>query len=340
MVDQSVDPAHMLRAVLSGIDDAFVLLSGQGELTMLNAAGTEVFSDAQPDAGVGLLERVRSASTFAWEDALGRVYAVRVCPLGSGTAPVVLRLSRRQDYEQLRHTHAEFLQVVSHDLRSPLATIGLAASALASGDLGTLSAGQQAMLGKISNAAEAMARLVENIQAAGRYDPGTGLYEMDLQPVDLLALVQRVVAELVTPPDKAAQRVELALSADIPLIRADAGMLERAIVNLLDNAVKYTPDGGTIRVELNANDSAVTLSVADNGPGIPLADRERVFEKHVRLARAETRRVRGSGLGLFIVRSVAERHGGRALLESEEGKGSIFRLRLPAGGPTVAEGAG
>jgi two-component system sensor histidine kinase VicK len=249
---------------------------------------------------------------------------------------VVLRLSRRQDYEHLRHTHAEFLQVVSHDLRSPLATIGLAASALASGDLGTLSAGQQAMLGKISSAADSMARLVENIQAAGRYDPGTGLYEMDLQPVDLLELVQRVVEELVIPPDKPAQRVEMALAADVPLIRADAGMLERAIVNLLDNAVKYTPDGGTIRVELIADDSAVTLSVADSGPGIPLADRERVFEKHVRLVRSETRRVRGSGLGLFIVRSVAERHGGRALLESDEGKGSTFRLRLPASGPTVA----
>jgi len=112
-------------------------------------------------------------------------------------------------------------------------------------------------------------------------------------------------------------------------------MLSSAFTNLVENAVKYTPQGGTVEVTLDMEPGAVVFRVRDNGYGIPLADQARLFERNVRLHRPEWKRVKGSGLGLFIVKNVAQRHGGDAWVESVEGQGSTFYISIPLDGANL-----
>ncbi|PJF21648.1 MAG: histidine kinase, partial [Phototrophicales bacterium] len=105
--------------------------------------------------------------------------------------------------------------------------------------------------------------------------------------------------------------------------------LERAITNLVDNAIKYTPNGREIQIGVKRQDEKIIVSVKDNGLGISPEHQKLLFERHVRIPRKEHKRVKGSGLGLFIVRSVARRHGGNAWVESEEGVGSTFYISIP-----------
>ena len=117
----------------------------------------------------------------------------------------------------------------------------------------------------------------------------------------------------------------------LPTLRADRDALDRVLQNLLSNAVKYSPRGGEIRVAARAAaDGLVELRVEDEGVGIPAAELPRIFDKYVRIANQETTSVRGLGLGLSLVRALVEAHGGRIDVESEPGKGSVFRVILPA----------
>jgi signal transduction histidine kinase len=177
-----------------------------------------------------------------------------------------------------------------------------------------------------------MTNLVDNIQDAGRYDPETGFYEIQRTDCDIEEIVRRIVSNHLLPAD----RQELTLSVefdDVPPVSADRTMLERAITNLIDNAIKYTPNGGKITAGAHRTDDAVVIFVRDTGLGIAPENQKRLFARHVRIPRAEHKRIKGSGLGLFIVRSVAQRHGGRAWVESVEGQGSTFCFSVPLTAP-------
>jgi signal transduction histidine kinase len=131
---------------------------------------------------------------------------------------------------------------------------------------------------------------------------------------------------------RAPEAVDLALRAPdtLPPARCDEDKLRQVLVNLVENAIKYSPDGGEVTVELAAHDSLVQIDVHDRGLGIPPSDQERVFEKFVRLDPALSRGVGGSGLGLYITRELIERMGGTISVESEPGAGSRFSVKLPA----------
>jgi two-component system phosphate regulon sensor histidine kinase PhoR len=115
-------------------------------------------------------------------------------------------------------------------------------------------------------------------------------------------------------------------------------MLERAIINLVDNAIKYTPNGGSVEVRVRRENSQIIISVTDTGFGISPENQRHLFERHVRIPRQEHKRIKGSGLGLFIVKSVATRHGGDAWVTSVENQGSTFSLSIPLEGANVIGG--
>ncbi|PJF38957.1 MAG: hypothetical protein CUN55_15755, partial [Phototrophicales bacterium] len=200
---------------------------------------------------------------------------------------------------------------------------------------GELTERQAYFVGKILAGISQMTSLVDNIQDAGRYDPETGFYEIERSQCDLIDIVQRIVANHLVPAEKQELTVTVNASDDVPIISADANMLERAITNLVDNAIKYTPNGGKIEVGVKRHGNDVLVYVQDNGFGIRPEDQRRLFERHTRIRRQEHNRVKGSGLGLFIVRSVAQRHGGNAWVESEVGKGSTFYISIPLEGDNL-----
>ncbi|PJF29577.1 MAG: hypothetical protein CUN52_07700, partial [Phototrophicales bacterium] len=234
-------------------------------------------------------------------------------------------------HEKLGRNQSEFMRIVSHDLRSPLTSIQGFASMLEAGSVGELNKQQEHFVEKILSGISQMTSLVENFQDAGRYDPETGFYEMQRKPCDVGEIIRKIVSNHIVPAEKQELHLKTQIEEDLPIIFADSNMLERAIINLVDNAIKYTPNGREIVVKALRNGDSVHIAVKDNGLGISPENQKLLFERHVRIPRAEHKRVKGSGLGLFIVRSVARRHGGEAWVESEEGNGSTFFIKVPIG---------
>lgn len=231
--------------------------------------------------------------------------------------------------EKLGRNQSEFMRIVSHDLRSPLTSMQGFASMLESGMVGELNDKQAHFVEKILAGITQMTSLVDNIQDAGRYDPETGFYEMERTQCDVGELVELIVKSHLLPAEKQELTLVTHIAEDLPIIKADVNMLERAVTNLIDNAIKYTPNKRSIEVSVYRQNDQIIISVKDNGLGISKENQKLLFERHVRIPRKEHKKVKGSGLGLFIVRSVARQHGGDAWVHSEDGKGSTFYISLP-----------
>lgn len=201
--------------------------------------------------------------------------------------------------------------------------------------IGPLTDRQVEFVDKISGGVTQMSEMVEKILDAGRLDPHTGSYELAREPADLAEVAHRATQALLEPARKKGLTLTAAIADDLPILNVDRAMLGSAFANLVENAVKYTPEGGTVEVTLGMEQDKIVFRVRDNGYGIPAADRDRLFQRNVRIHRQEWKRVKGSGLGLFIVKNVAQRHGGDAWVESVEGQGSTFCLSIPLDGPNL-----
>jgi signal transduction histidine kinase len=236
-------------------------------------------------------------------------------------------------FKQLDELKSEFVSTVSHDLRSPLTFVRGYASMLPM--VGELNEKQQEYMDKILIGVEQMGNLVEDLLNLGRIEAGVGLEE---KPCLLSALVVEAVDGM--RARAAAKGLVLRLQSSEPstVILGDATLLRQAVVNLVDNAIKYTPTGGTISVGLKSSESEASIVVTDTGIGIAPEDQVRLFEKFFRIRRQETSGVQGTGLGLAIVKSIIERHGGRVRVESALNKGSTFILTLPMRPPPPEEG--
>lgn len=254
---------------------------------------------------------------------------IDLAALIDGLTVIAVNVRSAARHEKLGRNQSEFMRIVSHDLRSPLTSIQGFASMLESGMVGEMNEKQTYFVDKILSGIAQMTSLVDNIQDAGRYDPETGFYEMERSQCDLGEMIQKIMRNHLLPAEKQDLTLEAAIADDVPIINADVNMLERAITNLVDNAIKYTPNGGGVSVNVYCEDDDLIISVADNGLGISPDHQKLLFERHVRIPRREHKRIKGSGLGLFIVRSVARRHGGDAWVTSEEGQGSTFYIGIP-----------
>lgn len=247
-----------------------------------------------------------------------------------------LELQDVTHYTRLNHNQSESMRYVLHDLRSPLTAIQGFASLMES--VGELNEKQKYFITKILSGVAQMTALVENVQDAGRYDPESGSYQVMRIPTDLGQIARKIVDNHLVPAEKTLQ-VSLMVDEELPIINADETMLQRAMTNLVDNAIKYTPDGGVIQVSVTRRENLIIIGVQDNGLGISPQNQAQLFERHARIHRQEFKRIKGTGLGLFIVRSVARRHGGNAWVESEEGKGSTFYISIPLEGANLFSAA-
>ncbi len=202
---------------------------------------------------------------------------------------------------------------------------------------GNLNEKQVEFVEKILNGITQMSALVENIQDAGRWDPLTGSYEMSREPCDLAAMVREIVANHQGVAEKQTVRLSATIAPNIPIVNVDSLMIERALINLVSNAIKYSPNGGDVNVSIYLDGEAVLIRVSDTGLGIAPEHLPRLFQRGNRIITPEIKKnkIKGSGLGLFIVRSVAQRHGGDAWAESTLGQGSSFYFRIPLSGANL-----
>jgi two-component system phosphate regulon sensor histidine kinase PhoR len=178
---------------------------------------------------------------------------------------------------------------------------------------------------KIIKGIDQMSELIDDLLDIGRIEAGVGI---EMAPCELGNLIRMVVMELHGRAEAKNLKLQLELPPTLPPIVGDEALIKRAVANLMDNAIKYTPEG-SITVRVRERDSYLVVSVSDTGIGIAPADQMRLFEKFYRIKRRDTIRIKGTGLGLAIVKSIAERHHGKAWVESKLGEGSTFHLALP-----------
>lgn len=239
---------------------------------------------------------------------------------------------------------SDFLSMVSHELRTPLTSIVAFADLLGKHGAGGDENAARALAGIEANS-QALMLMINDILEMSRLDAGRVKLNAEVVDVgDVVGMVRATVGPL-------AAKEHLALTSevapDVPLVRADFDKLVHVLQNLCGNAVKFTPDGGSVHLEASFHPAAapaggdeVWLTVTDTGIGIAPADQKRIFEKFVQVDSSSTRRYNGTGLGLAIVREYAEMHGGTVSVESEAGQGAAFTVRIPVAGPPTEEDTG
>ena len=222
--------------------------------------------------------------------------------------------------EQLRNS---LLSSVSHDLRTPLAAITGAASSLMDDEHALGPAARHEMAQTIYEEADRLNRLLRNLLDMTRLESGALQIHKELQPLE--EVIGAALSRLEEP--LADRAVNIRLPADLPFVPIDSVLLEQVFINLLENAIKYTPAHSPIDLSAAQDGAAIVIEVADRGPGLPPGDEQRIFEKFYR-ARAP-QNGSGVGLGLTICRGIVEAHGGRIGAENRSGGGAAFRFTLP-----------
>jgi signal transduction histidine kinase len=228
---------------------------------------------------------------------------------------------------KLNELKNKFLGMAAHDLRNPISAI-MGFSDILSGDLkGSLSANQTRMLSIIRDSSGFMLRLLEDLLDITAIE--SGKLNLELQPVDLRQLIEKN-AELNSLAG-ARKNISLRVEAegDIPLISIDSSKIEQVMNNLITNAIKFSFPGAAVKIGITAEGNEVTVSVADQGPGIPAGELHKLFIPFERTSVKSTAGEKSTGLGLSIARNIVAGHGGRIWAESLEGAGSIFSFTLP-----------
>ena len=233
-------------------------------------------------------------------------------------------LARLRELDRLKD---EFIAIVSHELRTPLASVYGAALTLQRHELDPES--RNSMLGIIYRESDRLARLVNDVLWVNRLE--TSRVETRIESCEPVALAESVV-EAARAHLPAGLELELVPAADVPSVAADADKVEQVLGNLIENAVKYSPNGGCVEVSVAPADDGVRFAVRDEGIGIPPDEHARIFEKFHRLDPNLTNGVSGTGLGLYIARELVQQMNGRIWVDSRAGEGAVFAFELPAAG--------
>jgi two-component system phosphate regulon sensor histidine kinase PhoR len=237
------------------------------------------------------------------------------------------------EVHHLEELKADFIATASHELRTPLAAVYGAAQTLLRHDFALDEGGRNRFISLIADESERLGRIVNEILLANQLDAGR--LDLGSEPFEPAEVVERVVeATQVHAPAEVSLTVKA--DADVPLVAADKDKVRQVLVNLVENAIKYSPDGGTIEVGVAANDGDVRFWVRDEGLGIPEGEETKIFEKFYRLDPQMSRGVGGTGLGLYICNELVTRMGGRIWVEANGKKGSMFLFELRAAEPSLA----
>lgn len=327
-----------LEAIISNIQDGVIVLDDHQDILLANRMMREIFGidlnepllgrslkDVIPNADMhALMLRTREGALkyheINFDD--GRVYNAQYTPIPKiGGAVTMQDISYLKELDRLKN---DFIHTVSHDLRSPLTSVFGYMELIER--TGPLNESQIEFMRRLQGSVQHMTNLVNELLDLGRLEAGFDTRRELVQPENVLRYTLDVFDSQIK---KKKLTLETNVTGEVRPIRANPIRIRQMLDNLVGNAIKYTPEGGRVRVSMSMQENQIVIRVEDTGPGIPPEEQSRVFEKFYR-ASTRPQGVEGTGLGLAIVKSVADSHQGRVWVESKVGEGSAFIVLLPS----------
>ncbi len=342
LVEGAAQEQTRLVAAINSIGDAVVAVSADGTVVFANTAAHELFGrpggeiETNPfvwmlpdEQVVEALRRSRDERTrekHVIERPGKQYFQVTTTPILNGGDWAALAVFHDlTDVRRVEQMRRDFVANVSHELRTPLAAVKSVIETLQAGALEDLEVAAD-FLDRADDEVDRLVRMVEELLELSRIESGEA--SAPSKPVDMRVVVKNAVARLRPQAEKGGLRIDMDVADDLPIVSGDAEQLERVVVNLVHNALKFTPEDGVIAVLASRENGVVSVSVRDSGVGILPEDLPRVFERFYKADRA--RGGGGTGLGLAVAKHTVESHGGVINAESEPGRGSTFTFTIPA----------
>lgn len=352
-------------AIFLGIGDGALVTDEQGNISRINKVLlrmlgfklNEIIGKWYPKTIIAVDEEGEPLDTFdrpisqallTGKPASGRFFIRRkdgtALPVASTSSPILLDgrpigtiqifkdVTKEYEIDKMK---SEFISIASHQLRTPLTSIITHAHMLSDGFVGPLTDEQQAFMDNIVFSAGRMHELISTLLNITRIEAGK--IAVTPVPTDWQKLAVEINKELMPRITEKNQKLQVSISK-VKLIETDPLLLREVMANLLSNAIKYTPDGGEVEVMLATHNEEIVYSVKDSGYGIPSDQQARIFTKFFRASNVISKENIGTGLGLYMVRGIADNLGGRVWFESEENRGTTFYFALPKHGTTEKTG--
>jgi signal transduction histidine kinase len=244
-----------------------------------------------------------------------------------GAIQILHDVTRDKEVDRMK---TEFISLASHQLRTPLGAIKWYTEMLRGGDAGKLNHEQSDYLTNIDMSADRMGKLVGALLNISRIESGRII--VDPQPVNLRSFMDGIVTSMQEQLHRRKQKIAVTIDGSLDTMTADQRLIGEVYLNLLTNASKYTPEGGKITITVKPKGNEIVTSISDNGYGIPKAEQPKIFQKFFRATNILHIETDGTGLGLYLVKSIIESSNGRIWFESHEGKGTTFNFTLPRSG--------
>ncbi len=333
---------NKLLAVLHTMDDGVVMTDVEGTIVMANPAAGKLFNfSPEKSAGFNLTKiipdhEVNNAFRDYLRTGQPQSRQIEQVPSGKLLWMIISKLSYHDaagalfifqdltEISRLQTTRQKFIANISHELRTPLASIKAVTETLNDGLVSDPEMAKT-FLDKIDNEVDRMTQMVRELTELSRIE--SGQMELHPLPLDINALVQECISRMEQQANRKRIEIVKSLQNNLPEVNVESDRIQQVLVNILHNAIKFTPEGGRITVSTMQKDNGVIVSVADNGIGISPHDLPHVFERFYKADKA--RSSEGTGLGLAIAKHIIQAHGGEIWAESELEQGSVFSFKLP-----------
>jgi PAS domain S-box-containing protein len=341
-----------LRCVLNSFTYGLVVADWQTNIVLVNNKAISLFDLNEEEVlGRPVSESIRSdellsffmralksdsslAKLMAGEEPIvktgDKTFRVHVDPVRNQAGVVIGAVGLFHDVtniDAMDQLRADFLSMVSHELKAPLSSLLMQISVILDGLAGEITPKQTDLLSKAKEKTKGMITLVNDILDYRRIQEGKSVQK--IESLELAEILQRTIEIMRLSSEEKGITLKCEIERELPPFRGDRGGIEAVFVNLISNAIKYTPKGGNVDVGLNRGSKEIQFKVADTGIGISPQDIDRIFERFYRIKTEQTRSISGSGLGLAIVKGILDTHGGSINVQSHAGKGTTFIVSLP-----------